>query len=74
MDTLRAERRKLVQADADSYNPDAFPGSAEWRKNKIARDTLATFDAAHPEVVVAIRAERPAAKYDSLSDFAKHGS
>jgi len=76
MDTLRAERANLVKADADSYDPDARPGSATWRRNKADRDALKAFDGSHPEVVAAIRAEGEAArkvKYEALSDFAKLG-
>ena len=54
---LRAERKALTNrlANCDSG---AFPGSREWRAERAAMDALAAFDAAHPEVLVAINAER----------------
>jgi len=73
---LRSERKRLAEAEFNSYSPENFPGSAGWRKNKIAKDALAVFDLAHPDIVAELKAEREAtqkAKYDSLSDFAKMG-
>jgi len=75
--TPRGQRAALVTAEYNTYNPEAFPGSAEWRKNAAARDALDTFDAAHPELVAELEAEAKAAKqarYDALSDFVKNGS
>jgi hypothetical protein len=77
METLKIERAKLAEAEYNSYDADAFPGSARWMKNKKANDALKVFDLAHPEVVAEIREEKKAAekaKYDALSDFVKSGS
>lgn len=74
--SLRDQRKILAETEYNSYDPDNFPGSAGWRKNKKAADDLAIFDRNHPEILEQIRIEKKAAnkaKYDSLSDFAKAG-
>lgn len=48
--SLKGQREALVQAEYNTYSPDAFPGSKRWLANKAARDALAAFDAAHPEI------------------------
>lgn len=48
--SLKGQRDSLVQAEYNTYSPDAFPGSKRWLANKAARDALAAFDAAHPEI------------------------
>ena len=60
--SLRAQRKALVEAEYNSYDPEAFPGSPQWRKNKAARNALDEFDAAHPEVAAEIKAEAAAKK------------
>ena len=75
--TPRGQREALVMAEADSYSPDAFPGSRQWIENKKAADALAAFDRRHPEVKAEMDAERAAAekaRYESLSEFVKSGS
>ena len=75
--SLRDHRKALAEAEYNSYDPDNFPGSARWRKNKVDADALAAFDTVHPEIIEAIKAEKKAAEkaaYDSLSDFVKMGS
>jgi hypothetical protein len=74
---LRAQRKVLAEAEYNTYSPDYFPGSAGWRKNKAAADALKQFDAAHPEIIAALQAERAAERkrsYEALSDFVKGGS
>ena len=75
--TLREERSELARAEYNSYDEDAFPGSARWMKNRRDSDALAAFDAAHPEIIAELETERKAAqqaRYDGLSDFVKSGS
>ena len=77
MTTLRAQRLILSDAEYNSYNPDAFPGSRAWKANNIAAQALAAFDAEHPEIIAEIKAEQAAAraaKYAAMSDFVKMGS
>lgn len=74
--TPRGQRAALAAAERNSYSSDAFPGSHRWLLNKRAADALAAFDAAHPELVAELEAERAAAEsaaYDRLSEFAKNG-
>ena len=74
--SLREDRKLLFAAEYNSYSPESRPGSPRWMENKRARVALAAFDAAHPEIIEAIRAEKKAADeaaYESLSDFAKSG-
>jgi hypothetical protein len=75
--TLEGQREALARAEYNSYDPDAFPGSAKWNANKRAADALAAFDEAHTEIKAAVDAARKAteqARYAALSDFAKMGS
>ena len=74
--TPRGQRAALAKAERDSYSADAFPGSRQWLENKKHADALKAFDAAHPELVAELKAEREAAEraaYDRLSDFIKDG-
>ncbi len=58
--TLTEERSELAYAESSTYSPSAFPGSAEWQRNVDADAALKAFDAAHPEVIVKIKADRAA--------------
>lgn len=74
---LKAQRADLAKAEYNSYDPDHFPGSKGWLRNKQARIALEAFDAAHPDILAANQAARnaeQAADYEALSDFAKGGS
>lgn len=74
---LTAQRAELAKAEYNSYDPDNFPGSKGWMKNKQARQALAAFDAAHPEILEvnkSAKIAREQAEYEALSDFAKGGS
>ena len=75
--TLKATRIQLVEAEFNSYDPDNFPGSKLWLANKKDAQALAEFDAAHPEIVAIFKAEKEAARqkrFDEMSDFARNGS
>ena len=75
--TPRGQREALVTAEYNRYSPDHFPGSAKWNAWNRAVKDLEAFDAAHPDLVAELAAEKAArrqAEYDSLSDFVKHGS
>lgn len=75
--TPRGQREALVIAEYNSYDADAFPGSAKWRKNHSDRLALDVFDAANPDLVEEIKKERALgqkARYNALSDFVKNGS
>jgi hemerythrin len=75
--TLREERSELVKSELNTYDADAFPGSAQWMKNRKFVTAIKEFDAAHPEIIAELKAEKKAsddAKFDKLSDFVKSGS
>ena len=77
MASMISKRNELSDAERYSYSPDDFPGSKNWRINKAHADALAAFDAANPEVLAEVKAQRKAreaARYNALSDFAKMGS
>jgi len=59
---LIEERRELVAAERDTYSPEYFPGSAAWKRNRVAQWALKAFDAEHPEVLAGIKAAQAAAK------------
>ena len=74
---LKAQRAELAKAEYNSYDPENFPGSKGWLKNKQARRALDEFDSAHPEIIAANKADREKkeeAAYEGMSDFAKWGS
>lgn len=56
--TLAEQRVNL--AAAASCGAGAFPGTRAWTEARKAEAELAAFDAAHPEIVEAQRAERAA--------------
>ena len=56
MESLKSQREIL---DSRCYT-DAFPGSKAWNRAAADRKVLAAFDAAHPEVLAEIEAERAA--------------
>lgn len=75
--TLREERAILAKEELNTYDADAFPGSAPWMKNNKAAKVLRAFDAAHPEILAELKADAEAARtrsFDNLSDFIKSGS
>ena len=75
--TPRGQRDALTEAEYNSYNPDAQPGSAARKKYYACVAALESFDADHPELVADLAAERTAkakADYNALSDFVKSGS
>lgn len=61
LEALKAERRDLVAAELNTYGPDDFPGSRRWQAHHRAELAVKDFDAAHPEVLAAIKAERAGA-------------
>ena len=57
-----ADQRTILALNIEgSYSPDDFPGSRRWTICKGHQDALDAFDAAHPEIIAAIRAEEKAA-------------
>ena len=54
MESLKSQREIL---DSRCHT-DAFPGSKAWNRAAADRKALASFDAAHPEVVAQIEADR----------------
>ena len=58
---LIAERKELVATERNTYSPEHFPGSAAWKRNRVAELALTAFDAAHPEVLARIKAAQAAA-------------
>lgn len=60
--SLREQRAALVRAECNSYDPENFPGSKGWRKNKADAEAISAFDVAHPEVIAEIRDEAAAKK------------
>lgn len=68
---------KLKENEYDLYNPENFPGSAGWKKHKIALDELEKFEKENPKLVEKCKLEREEAedkRYNNLSDFMKNGS
>lgn len=61
LEALKAERRKLVSAELDTYSADDFPGSRRWQAHCRAELAIKDFDAKHPEVIATIKAELAAA-------------
>ena len=57
---LNLERENLAEQVRESYSPDDFPGSANWRITRNHQKALDVFDAAHPEIITKIKAERKA--------------
>jgi hypothetical protein len=69
--------KMLDDAVSNSYDPDDFPGSKNWKIHHAAQQKLEEFEAANPELVESVRQSRRAtddAAYDALSDFVKNGS
>ena len=67
----------LDNAVSNSYDPEDFPGSKNWKIHHAARIKLEEFEKANPELVEDIRKSkkvRDDAAYDALSDFVKSGS
>ncbi len=58
---LRIERRRLSQVASDLYSPENFPGSKAWLACSAAEQALKDFDAANPEVLASVKAEKAAA-------------
>ena len=71
--SLHAERDALVQAESNSYSPDAFPGSRQWMINNQASKALAAFDAAHPEISAELQAKSDAERKASSEAFLAGG-
>ena len=67
MDQLKLDRQALADRAYNTYSPSNYPGSKAWRANMAAEAALEAFDAAHPEVIAAIKAARDA---KPLSDAA----
>lgn len=55
---LREQREALADAESNAYSPDNFPGSRRWTIWARHLDALDVFDAAHPEIIATIEAER----------------
>ena len=73
---LLEKRQALADTEQYSYDPSDYPGSRRWKEHKKHADVLKAFDAAHPEIIEGLKAERDAArkaKFDNLSDFVKNG-
>ena len=58
--TLAEQRAELAKKENYTYDPANFPGSQGWRANQLARRALSEFDAAHPEILAQIKADREA--------------
>ena len=57
--TTMRDERCMIECMID-YSPSDFPGSKRWKATQAARATLAAWDAAHPEIVAEIEAEKAA--------------
>jgi hypothetical protein len=57
MNKKMRDERIMLECMID-YNPSDFPGSKRWKATEAARAKLAAWDAAHPEVLAEIEAER----------------
>jgi hypothetical protein len=69
---LMIERRTLANAASNAYSPENFPGSTAWRACRAAEKALDAFDAAHPEVLAAINADRAANPPSYVRDPGSH--
>lgn len=75
--TPRGMYAKLKEAEYNAYDPDNFPGSAKWKYHKQLADKVSEFEAANPELMAELKAEKAAKeskRYNELSDFVKNGS
>lgn len=63
--SLAAQRAEIAGRLQDRSG--AFPGSQAWHQAQALEAELAAFDAAHPEVIVKLQAERAARTADSVS-------
>lgn len=68
-------------SEARAYDPDAFPGSAQWRKCNTFTRQIRELKEQNPEFTArrddeekAARQAKIATDYDQLSEFAKMGS
>lgn len=67
-DELKNQRKVLAEKVSDLYSPEDFPGSKAWRACQQAQRELNAFDAEHPEIIAAIKAERAAADKAAAED------
>ncbi len=65
--SLKDQRRDLVKAEFNSYDPESFPGSSQWRKNNADVKAIHDFDSAHPEVLFEIKAAAAAKKAEKTA-------
>ncbi|HEY1858678.1 hypothetical protein [Acidocella sp.] len=58
MTDLIAEYQALRHTEESLYDPDNFPGSKAWLRHADARRACREFEAAHPEVIAAVKTAR----------------
>ena len=67
-------QRVALAAELAAVEAGAYPGSREWQRGQIIEAKINAFDAANPDVIVALRAKIHAAKDWSLAERMARGA
>lgn len=63
LSSLIAEYKRLSRVADGLYSPSNYPGSKAWMAQRAAVKAAKEFEAAHPEVIEAIKAARKDPEY-----------